>query len=133
MGTNITGYIEINSIKESDEDIWFEIIKIDVVAERNYEVFGNLFGVRSQAGVNALAASRGIPTGTSNSNSLICKSNTYVGHTWANWRELKLAKNLIYSNSEISGWNFIFESMEILSKKYGEENVRLVVAFDNYG
>jgi len=133
MGSNIVGYIEINSVKESDEDIWFEIIKIDVVAERNYEIFGNLFGVRSETGVNALAASRGIPTDTSNSSSLICKSNTFVGHTWANWRELKLAKNLIYSNPESSGWAFIFESMETLSKKYGEENVRLVVAFDNYG
>ena len=133
MGTNIIGYIEINSIKESDEDIWFEIIKIDVVAERNYEIFGSLFGVRSAPEANTLAASRGIPTNTSNSSSLVCKLNAYVGHTWANWRELKLAKNLISSNPESSGWGFIFKSMEILSKKYGEENVRLVVAFDNYG
>ncbi|RYE29091.1 MAG: hypothetical protein EOP48_32885 [Sphingobacteriales bacterium] len=133
MGTNIVGYIEINSIKESGEDIWFEITKIDVVAERNYKIFGNLFGIRLETGVNALAASRGVPRGTSNSNTLSCKSDTFVGHTWANWRELKLAKNLIYSYPESSGWGFIFDSMEMLSKKYGEENVRLVVAFDNYG
>lgn len=133
MGSNIIGYIEINPIQESDTDVWYEIVKIDVVAERNYEVFGYLFGVRPKPGVNALAASRGIPMATSNANSLVSKFGTYVKHTWINWLELKLAKSRIYLNSEISGWKFIFESMETLSSKYGEENVRLVVAFDNYG
>lgn len=133
MGTNIIGYIEINSVSESEEDIWFEITKIDVLAERDYEIFAQLFGVRSETQIAAIAASRGIPKSTSNPSSLTCPKNTFVGHSWANWSELKSVRSLIESNGEALGWQFIFQSMELLSKRYAENNVRLVVAFDNHG
>ncbi|MDF1780154.1 MAG: hypothetical protein P1U67_02545, partial [Alcanivoracaceae bacterium] len=56
-----------------------------------------------------------------------------VCHSWVSWEELKVFLPNIEIHRELSGWPFIFSSMENLAEEYGSQNVRLVVAFDNYG
>ena len=133
MGTDVHGYIEINTIKESDEDFWCEIIDVSIIAERDYQIFGKLFGVRATEDTEIIAKSRGIPLGTANRESLVEYEESMVCHSWVNWYEIEglLPKVIV---REISwGWSFIFSSMASLSEKYGGNNVRLVVVFDNYG
>jgi len=135
MGTDVQGYVEINTIKNSEEDIWFDIINIEIIAERNYEVFGKLFGVRASKEVIPLAPSRGIPDKTSDKERILDeKYKTIVYQSWVNWNELsKFLSNHNFEEKLYFGWHFIFTSMSELAKEYGGENVRLVVAFDNYG
>lgn len=45
MGTDVNGYVEICTINLSDQDSWFEVLKINIIAERDYRLFGRLFGV----------------------------------------------------------------------------------------
>lgn len=133
MGTDIYGYIEINTIEESGEDVWHEMIDISLIAERNYDIFGKLFGVRATEEINILAKSRGIPLDTANRKSLMEYEEDIVYHSWANWSEIEefLAKVTI---REIPwGWSFIFSSMASLSEKWCGNNIRLVVMFDNSG
>lgn len=135
MGTNIQGYVEINTIQNSDEDIWFDIVNIDIIAERNYEIFGQLFGVRASKDIKSLAPSRGIPPRTSDKEVISDKNYTsVVDQSWVDWSELSeylITNN--FKNKHYFGWRFIFSSMKKLAKEYGDKNVRLVVAFDNNG
>ncbi len=135
MGTDVQGYVEINTINISEEDIWFNIIDIEIIAERNYEVFGKIFGIRTSKEGNPLAPSRGIPPNTSNKEKILDKKhNTVVYQSWVNWSELsEFLSNNSFKEELLHGWQFIFSSMAELAKQYGSENIRLVVAFDNYG
>ena len=136
MGTDIDGYIEINAIRESENDQWYEIVKIGIIAERSYEIFGKLFGVRAEDEVQPLAPSRGVPEGTSNKNELgEYKEDNKEGlvcQSWVDWDELSAFLLKINIHPALSGWKVIFSSMEILAQKYGGKNVRLVVAFYPY-
>jgi hypothetical protein len=132
MGTDVKGYVEISTIILSDEDYWFEVLKINIIAERNYGVFGRLFGVRAKEGVVPIAPNRGVPDSTSNPEEVYVDVESVVCHTWLTWDEIEYIvspENL----GELPGWSLIFTTMNSLSKIYGSQNVRLVVAFDNYG
>jgi hypothetical protein len=133
MGTDINGYVEVNTVQVSDEDCWFAVIDIDILVERNYDLFGKLFGVRAQSGFQPLAATKGIPVDTSNTSIFDGHGNSVVCHTWVDWGELSAFMPNLNVDSALYGWLFIFNSMESLAKKYGNDNVRLVVAFDNFG
>ena len=133
MGTDVQGYIEINTCNESGEDLWFNVIDIGIVVERNYEMFGKLFGVRAVSNAEVLAASRGLPEGTPNRKELGTNEERIVNQSWATWKEIEAFIPNINIDSELWGWPFIFDNMSSLSQRYGLENVRLVVAFDNYG
>ncbi|WP_428242711.1 hypothetical protein [Gynuella sp.] len=109
------------------------MVKIGVITERNYEIFGKLFGVRTEKSVKPLAAKRGIPANTSNRDELDENKESIVFHSWVDWEELKGFLPNINICPELSGWSFIFSSMERLAEEYGNKNVRLIVAFDNYG
>lgn len=62
MGTDIHGWIEINTINESTQDLWFKAIEINIIGGRNYQVFSHLFGVRGSETARGLAPNRGIPS-----------------------------------------------------------------------
>ncbi|WP_223788305.1 hypothetical protein [Marinicella meishanensis] len=48
MGTDIHGNVEINGMVFSDEDVWSKQLEICILAEREYLLFGALFGVRNE-------------------------------------------------------------------------------------
>ncbi len=132
MGTDVKGYVEISTINLSDQDSWFETLKINMIAERDYRIFGPLFGIRAKEGIVPIAPDRGIPKNTSNPDDVFENVQSFVGHSWLTWNEIETivaAENL----DENPGWALIFSTMKSLSSIYGSINVRLVVSFDNYG
>jgi len=133
MGTDVHGYVEVNTILHSNENIWFVIVDIGVLAERNYEVFGQLFGIRAQPGWTVLAPGRGMPKDTNKHQNIIFEHEDIVGHTWASWSELDEYLKTFQLHPECLGWKFVFSSMRSLAEIYGSENVRIVVSFDSYG
>lgn len=133
MSTNITGWVEINTINESTEDLWFKVIEIDILVEQNYSIFGRLFGVRAKENEHPIAANRGLPKGVFDSNIQEFSYNSVVGITWADYEEIAVPLKEMCQAPYTLGWEFILNSMDQLSRRYGEGNVRLIVGFDNYG
>ena len=135
MGTNIHGYVEINPIKESDADVWLVVIDIGSVVEQDYRVFARLFGVRVKQQHAILADHRGLPTDSVNHRQHhITLSEDVVHHSWVTWQEINdFMPQHLDLDVELWGWHWVFNSMQTLAARFGAENVRLVVAFDNYG
>jgi hypothetical protein len=107
-------------------------LKINIIAERNYRVFGRLFGVRAKESVIPIAPNRGVPDDTSNPEGVYVNVEGAVGHTWLTWNEIENIVS-VENLDESPGWSLIFSTMKSLSIIYGSQNVRLVVSFDNYG
>ena len=55
MGTDVYGYVKISTVELCDEDLWFDILNIDVIAEQNYCIFGRLLGVRANEEIVPIA------------------------------------------------------------------------------
>lgn len=52
MGTDIEGWVEardVNLHELFDETLWLPLVRIGYLVERNYAMFGSLFGARSLA------------------------------------------------------------------------------------
>lgn len=126
MGTDINGWIEYKDVDNLDE--WYPAISLDVVypVGRDYSAFGYLFGVR-KVFTQLVAAKRGIPEDASTQiRSAATHSTGFYAHSWITWQELKS-----------SGWQYsiywepTMKVFEILAHLYGDENVRLVVWFED--
>jgi hypothetical protein len=89
-----------------------------------------LFGIRKKTGVQPLAERRGFPQDISaQSKNNLPSGEGVVGQTWILYQEFE--SHLQYSYDW--GWEFVFDTMQKFSERYGSENVRLVAVFDNYG
>lgn len=126
MGTDVHGYVEVNCDEISDVNHWSKIIDIGLIVERNYDVFGLLFGVRSKPSINGKAKNRGIPNRTSRPQDH--ENVDLHGQTWIDWEEIF---EIYPELPKLRGWNLIFSTMELLFERYGKESTRLVVSFDN--
>ena len=126
MGTDVHGYVEINGVDLSGYSNWSKIVDIGFIVERNYDIFGMLFGVRAEPEVNGIAKNRGIPDETSKPQDH--NNKDLHGQTWIDWEEIVEVYNEL---PRLRGWNIIFSAMEILFEKYGKNSTRLVVSFDN--
>ena len=133
MGTNIHGWVEVNTINESTENIWFRVIEIDILVERNYEVYGSLFGIRAKNDVVPIAPNRGLPNDLPEYYAQELKGKSMVGVTWASFEEIREHLAKLCENQWLRGWKFILNSMDELQMRFGKGNVRIVVGFDNYG
>ena len=126
MGTDITGWIECRR-KLIDDETWDPVINLDYVyLGRDYKVFGYLFGIRNIAKVQPLAAKRGLPPDSSSQVKIAADSIGFYAHSWISWRELKASgwEADVY-------WQPMVKVLEILAGLYGDENVRLVVWFED--
>ncbi len=131
MGTYHYGWIEVNVIDRSGEDLWFGVVDIGVLAEQSYRIYGELFGVRAKEGVIPIAANRGLPSDASDNTRQDLVGSDLRGHTWIGWDELRrFSGQALLSEQEDWGWRFVIGAMMALQKEYGTENVRIVVAFD---
>ncbi len=126
MGTDITGWIECRR-KLIDDETWDSVINLDFVyLGRDYNAFGYLFGIRSTAKVQPIAAKRGLPLDSSPQVKKAAASIGFYAHSWITWQELKASE----WEADVY-WQPTVKVLEILAGLYGDENVRLVVWFED--
>jgi hypothetical protein len=99
MGTDISGWVEVLSMPASSTyrraAHWNAAIDVGRLIERNYDMFGCLFGVTNYAHFRPIAANRGLPEGPSLTveqevSQLQGAAETQlIGLTWVTWPELK--------------------------------------------
>ncbi|BCL80107.1 hypothetical protein ccbrp13_25720 [Ktedonobacteria bacterium brp13] len=125
MGTDIDGWIEYRNI-DLDDETWYPAMKIGVVyLGRDYETFGYLFGIRI-LDVQPIAARRGLPANVSPQVREDAAYGNLYAHTWITWHEMKQGswKRDVY-------WDPTIRVLEVLGGLYGDENIRLVVWFED--
>ena len=61
MGCDIHGHVEIRMYPDSSRDWWLSVLNVGALADRNYDLFGFLFGVRNYARFEPIAPFRGLP------------------------------------------------------------------------
>ena len=96
MGTDNHGFIEFRT--HPVMEWWYAAINIGAFAERYYNLFGYLFGVRGPGDkFLPVAANRGIPARLAEETELVFQ--TYGGNdpTWIGWREFRNAIIASYS------------------------------------
>lgn len=93
MGTDIHGWIETRDL---DDEKWIAITPLFFPLDnRNYDIFGSLFGVRNLAGFRPIASARGLPEDCSDEvRQDFEKANAafpaeFFGATWITWSEIK--------------------------------------------
>ena len=128
MGCDIHGWVEVKHHGVQSFD--YKVVDINFI-NRNYTIFGYLFGVRGDC-EHPIAPKRGLP---SNVSSYVAEESEDYGtdghsHSWISLKEINNA--LLKEEIEFtSDWQLLFSLMEKLGNYYGEDNVRLVVWFDN--
>lgn len=91
MGTDIHGWIEI----KTNWGEWAGLIKIDLLVERNRDLFGCLFGVTNHANFKPIAAQRGFPSDLSEevTQEILWweeeDGTAPENPTWITWEEIK--------------------------------------------
>jgi hypothetical protein len=60
MGCDIHGFVEVNQFPQQKNG-WYAIIDIAHLVGRNYDMFGQLFGIRNYTGFKPIAPDRGVP------------------------------------------------------------------------
>jgi hypothetical protein len=86
MGTDIHGWVEI---KMPWSEHWYEIIRVGLLLNRSYDIFGCLFGVRNYANFAPIAAHRGIPVDASEVVKQEAGNEYDHSHSWITWAEIK--------------------------------------------
>ncbi|MGW4378808.1 hypothetical protein [Kitasatospora sp. NPDC004531] len=138
MTTSIHGAIEhrhpgvdAGYLDTDDAEPWIAAIDLWPLYDRtDYAAFGLLFGVRNLAGVRPLAAGRGLPPDVSSE--LRARLEFLDDATWVGWTELAGLDPQAVDGVLGGGthWPHVFAVMKALADRYGQEAVRLVVAFD---
>lgn len=86
IGTDIHGFIEFKM--EGFPECWYKAIDIGSLAERYYNLFGYLFGVREPIDKYLpIAAHRGLPSHVDEVTEMIFKWCEGDDPTWIGWRE----------------------------------------------
>jgi len=89
MGTDISGWVEIQMMEPPDE-YWSTVIIIDSLLGRNYDMFALLFGVRNSAGFLPLAEQRGFPLHIALKTKELAEENLLESISWIGWWEIQL-------------------------------------------
>ena len=96
MGTDIHGFIEFRT--HPVMEYWFAAINIGAFAERYYNLFGYLFGVRGPGDrFLPVAANRGMPAHLAEETDLVFQMFGGDNPTWIGWREFRDAISASYS------------------------------------
>jgi hypothetical protein len=114
-------------------DWWEAVVKIDDIVERNYRVYGFLFGVHDPTHLyTAVAGRRGLPPHVSQEVRQAVGDDDDVvqsAATWMLWSEMQ-ASNWRATIELSTGWKILFTLMQDLADQYSEQRVRLVIWFD---
>lgn len=154
MGTDITDWIEVKVPPQpgylNDNDPWAgwtPLIRTTRLIERNYGMFGALFGVRNDYGFRPIAPDRGQPSDLSRELDEwgeISAPPWPFSPSWITWGEIKaidweelgdLAPEDTYAGIRRRdvlslGWRTALDLMERLAQQFGDTGVLLVVWFD---
>jgi hypothetical protein len=154
MGVDISGWVEFEP--DDAPGYWQPLIRIDDLVHRSYGMFASLVGVRNNThGFQPIAPNRGEPPHCS----WLYKQDRaeaggVVNETWVLWSELLAVdwdeegqafideEGKVRSTPERggkrerrkdylhSGWAALVEMMRIAAQRFGADNVRLSVWFD---
>ena len=120
------GWVECRR-KLIDDETWEAVINLDFVyLGRDYQAFRRLFGVRNTAKVQPIAAKRGLPADSSSHVKKVAAAPGFYAHSWITWQEIKTSE---WEADQY--WQPLVKVLEILASLYGEENVRLIVWFED--
>ena len=146
MTTDIHGWVEVRKFKDQDgQGEFYSAIKIDHFVEKNYKVFAYLFGIRNNFYFKPKLGQRGLPhyeqfqihskCHNEKSETLQDLQNWGVdAHdaTYVTYKELKeILPRLVSDKVVTQGWLALFAMMYDLNAIYNDEDIRLVVWFDN--
>jgi hypothetical protein len=149
MGSAILGWVEwLHHEREDGFRYWVGVVKIDGLMERNYGMFGSLFGHRNVGGFAPIAAGRGMPDDASDDAQYLLLDRGGTEATWISWDEIRAIKweeegeeetlggpsfgrKVRRSDTLKPGWATLFKLMEDLADAFGPAKVRLVVWFDS--
>jgi hypothetical protein len=150
MGSDIEGWVETLYKRQPEHGLpyWVGVVKIDSLVERNYGMFGSLFGHRNVGGFAPIAAGRGLPDDASDVAQYQLLDHGGRERTWISWEEIKainweeegeeetlygqdLGRRVQRKDALTSGWATLFTLMEDLADAIGPGKVRLVVWFDS--
>lgn len=143
MGTDMTVYLEVYGERQKE---WFRITK--QTADRWYQMFARIGGVRGYDCGNDVYHNRGIPPDMNRWDAAHLRNpeNYYHSITYYTYRELKdtvldyVGVDLDFPDekitfdidsimgSEIVVWKYMIKA---LVRRYGKDNVRFVFAFDS--
>jgi hypothetical protein len=102
MGIDISGWIE--GIPTGLYPRWQAVVDIDVLLDRNYDLFGCLFGVANYAHFRPLAPFRGVPDMAS---TLVRTAVEQSGNLWTTWislseiQSMDLDEPALYADSRL--------------------------------
>lgn len=152
MGTDIHGGIEFRhpgaGTDYYDGEPWVAAMDLwPLYDERDYVAFGCLFGVRNSAGFRPLAPERGLPADLSSGMRSTLGSwvvpGDLSGASWVSWAELAEVLSTVGELARTceqltigavlgpeTHWTHVFAVMKALAGRFGDDGVRLVVAFD---
>ncbi|MGC0329409.1 hypothetical protein RKD23_002399 [Streptomyces sp. SAI-170] len=144
MGISIWGKVECRTghgAWDYEDEDWDCAIDLDLLLLHNdYASFGCLFGVRDVYDFEPLFAGRGLPgdasTPTRSAIGFLCKSTSWF--TWAemqgvDWDERSACRDAVTRREvvlEKDVWLPLWDVMRTLARLHGDDNVRLVVAFE---
>lgn len=125
---------------------WAALVRIDRLVERNYGMFGSLFGVRNDYGFRPISPTRGVPDDSPPELERWGEEPEppWEGEpSWITWGEIRAidwdergdkprpgeALGLRRSDVLTPGWATALDLMEVLAKRFGDEGVRMAVWF----
>ena len=133
MGCDIHGWVEFRygppSIKGDMQLGWWTALHAGHILTRHYLYFSRFFGVQSDNDEPGAFGDRGLPNKLSAFVEDLYKKyeSDYHSPTWCTAKELLT----LQSGCEDGDWNVLFQLIFVLASYYGDDNVRLVVWFDN--
>lgn len=70
---------------------WYGVIEVESLLDRDYTMFGSLFGLRNWTDFHSAVESRGLPDDLSERaiDDVFEFGEEYHSHTWATWQELE--------------------------------------------
>lgn len=90
MGKDIYGWVEVQHTRYDGYSQWRGVIQLSSLVERNYGVFGALFGVVNEDEFNPAFAGRGLPDDLSNETRSAALIDTVTPDaTWVLWSEFE--------------------------------------------
>jgi hypothetical protein len=90
MGKDIYGWVEVQHTRYDGYSHWRGVIQLSSLVERNYGIFGALFGVVNEDEFSPAFARRGLPDGLSNEARSAALIDTVTPDaTWVLWSEFE--------------------------------------------
>lgn len=133
MSTEIFGWVQVNTREISHEDRWLDVMRITMYAERNYDLFCEFFGVCCSTSI-ARGSHTGLPIimakPVRDYMEIAQTDRNSHDFTWVTFAEIRDGVEKYERNRGIPGWHLVFSTMRYFAGDYGDENVMLIVGFD---